>query len=257
MNYYKPIIYVTERMNGMLNIKIGIVSNINVEQNPVFFKIDKISVNSDYIEAVEKVKGIPIMIPVVSSEFILNSFIDICNGFIFTGGIDINPIYYGENPYPKLGMINSKLDEFQLKLMREVLKSKKPFLAICRGMQILNVVCGGTLYQDMDQIPGYTIQHQQSGERYNVIHKINFYKNTILHSLYGDETYVNSFHHQSINKLGNNLIISGRSPDGVIESVEVKDYNFGVGVQWHPEMMFTNFDSMKPLFEALVYASSK
>lgn len=240
-----------------MNMRIGIVSNINVEQNPIFFKIDKVSVNNDYVEAVEKVKGIPIMLPVVSSDLSLNSFIDICDGFIFTGGTDINPIYYRENPYPKLRTVNSKLDEFQLKLMKKVLKSKKPFLAICRGVQILNVVCGGTLYQDMEQITSSTIQHQQFGERYNVIHKVNFNKNTILHSLYGDETYVNSFHHQAINKLGNNLIISGRSPDSIIESIEVKGYNFGVGVQWHPEMMLTHSDSMKPLFKALIDASSQ
>jgi putative glutamine amidotransferase len=239
----------------MLNVKIGIVTNISVEQNPITFKVDKISVNSDYVEAIEKVNSIPIMLPVVSSDDTLDKYIDICDGFLFTGGIDINPMYYSEDPHPKLGMINSILDEFQLNLMKKVLKSKKPFLAICRGMQILNVVCNGTLYQDMDQYPSTAIQHQQLGERYNVIHKVNFNEHTILHNLYGNETFVNSFHHQAVNKLGYNLIISGQSPDGIIESIEVKDYNFGIGVQWHPEMMFTKFDSMKPLFEALITAA--
>lgn len=241
----------------MVNIKIGIVSNISVEQNQVIFKVDRISVSNDYVEAVEKVKGIPILLPAVSSETSLDCFINICDGFIFTGGMDINPLYYKENPHPKLGMINSKLDEFQLKLMKKVLNSKKPFLAICRGMQILNVACNGTLYQDINSIPNKTILHQQSGERYNVIHKVNFKNNTVLHSIYGNETYVNSFHHQAINKLGDNLLVSGFSPDGVIESIEVKNYNFGIGVQWHPEMMLTQSDSMKPLFEALVKAIFK
>lgn len=239
----------------MSKSKIGVVTSIAIEQNPVIFKVDRIYVNSDYIEAVEKVDATPIMIPVILSDESLDTYIDICDGFLFSGGMDINPLYYNQDPHKKLGMINCKLDEFQLKLMNKVLKSKKPFLAICRGLQILNVACGGTLYQDLDEITKSTIQHKQSGERYNVIHKVYFEKDSILYDLYGKETYVNSFHHQSINGLGNNLLITGRACDGVIESVQVKDYNFGLGVQWHPEMMFTHFESVKPLFEALVQAS--
>jgi len=235
--------------------KIGIVTTISVEQNPVIFKRNKIYVDSDYTEAIEKVNGIPFLIPVVSSDDSLDAYIDVCDGFVFSGGTDINPLFYNKDPHKKLRMVNSKLDEFQLKLMKKVLKSQKPFLAICRGLQILNVACGGTLYQDLDEIPRDTIQHEQSGERYNVIHKVNFEKNSVLFNLLGNETYVNSFHHQSINTLGNNLIIVGRAPDGVVESIEVKDYTWGIGVQWHPEMMFSHFDSMKPLFESLVKAS--
>jgi putative glutamine amidotransferase len=244
-------------MVRMLKSKIGIVTSITIEQNPVIFKVDRVYVNSDYIEAIEKVDATPIMIPVVLSDESLDIYIDICDGFLFSGGIDINPIYYNQDPHKKLGTINSKLDEFQLKLMKKVLKSEKPFLAICRGLQILNVVCGGTLYQDLDEITNNTIQHQQSGERYNLIHKVYFEKNSILHGLYGKETYVNSFHHQSIHELGSNLLITGRASDGVIEAVEVKNYNFGLGVQWHPEMMFSHFEYVKPLFESLVSASLK
>lgn len=241
----------------MSKAKIGVITHITYEQNPIILKVDRIYVNSDYIESVEKVNGIPIMIPVISSEDILDTYVDICDGFLFTGGIDINPLYYNEDPHKSLGMVNYKLDEFQLKLMKKVLKSKKPFLAICRGLQILNVACGGTLYQDLEQVPKNTIQHQQSGERYNLIHKVYFEENSILYDLYGKETYVNSFHHQAINNLGNNLIITGRAPDGIIESVQVKDYNFGLGVQWHPEMMFSHFENVKPLFQSLIDSSIK
>ncbi|MDS0525743.1 gamma-glutamyl-gamma-aminobutyrate hydrolase family protein [Clostridium sp. SHJSY1] len=238
----------------MAEVKIGLVATICVDENPVANKIDKISVNNEYIQAIEKVGGIPLIIPVISSELSLDAYVDICDGFLFTGGIDINPIYYNKNPHKKLGYVDSRLDEFQLKLMKKVLKAEKPFLAICRGVQILNVVCGGTLYQDLDEIPNDTIQHQQRGERCNLIHKVNFESNTILYDLLGDEIYVNSFHHQSVEKLGDNLIITGQAPDGVIEALEVKDYNWGVGVQWHPEIMFNHFDSMRPLFEGLIKA---
>jgi len=246
-----------ERMINMSKSKIGIVTSIAIEQNPVLGKVDRIYVNNDYIEAIEKVNATPIMLPVILSDESLDTYIDICDGFLFSGGIDINPLFYNQDPQKKLGMTNSKLDEFQLKLMNKVLKSKKPFLAICRGLQILNVACGGTLYQDLDEIIKDTAQHKQSSERYNAIHKVHLEKNSILYDLYGSETHVNSFHHQSINNLGNNLVITGRADDGIIEAVQVKDYNFGLGVQWHPEMIFTKYDSVKPLFEALVKASLK
>ena len=235
--------------------KIGIVTTISVDQTSMTFKKDRICVDSDYTEAIEKVNGLPFLIPVVSSDDNLDSYVDICDGFLFSGGMDINPLCYNKDPHRKLGMVNSKLDEFQLKLMKKVLKSQKPFLAICRGLQILNIACGGTLYQDLDELPSNTIQHEQSGERYNVIHNVIFEKNSILYDLFGNNTYVNSFHHQSIDELGNNLIIVGRAPDNVVEGIQVKDYNFGLGVQWHPEMMFSHFDSMRPLFESLVKAS--
>lgn len=235
--------------------KIGIVTTISADEHSMTFKKDRICVDSDYTEAIEKVNGLPFLIPVVSSDDNLDSYVDIFDGFLFSGGLDINPLCYKKDPHRKLGMVNSKLDDFQLKLMKKVLKSKKPFLAICRGLQILNIACGGTLYQDLDEIPSYTIQHQQSGERYNVIHNVTFEKNSILYDLFGNETYVNSFHHQSINKLGNSLFIVGLAPDNVVEAIQVKDYTFGLGVQWHPEMMFSHFDSMRPLFESLVKAS--
>lgn len=239
----------------MTKVKIGIVANTCIEQNPVTFKINRISVNSDYTEAIEKANGIPLIIPMVSSGENLDAYVDICDGFLFTGGIDINPIYYNKNPHKKLGQVDSRLDEFQLELMKKVLKANKPFLGICRGVQILNVVCGGTLYQDLDEIPYETIQHQQCGERSNLIHKVNFEDKSILYDIFGSEVFVNSFHHQSIEKLGDNLTVVGRAPDGVIEAVQVKDYKWGLGVQWHPEIMFSHFDSMRPLFEGLIKAS--
>lgn len=241
----------------MSKVKIGVVTHITTEVNPIIYKVDRIYVNIDYIEAIEKVSATPIMIPIVSSDESLDTYVDICDGFLFTGGLDINPLYYNEEPHPKLGMVNYKLDEFQLKLMKKVLESKKPLLAICRGLQILNVVCGGTLYQDFEQIPQSTIQHQQSGERYNLIHKVNFEKNSILYNIYGEETFVNSFHHQAIKDIGSGLKVIGKAPDGVIEAIELENHDFGLGVQWHPEMMFVHFESVKPLFQALVDASKK
>ena len=146
--------------------------------------------------------------------------------------------------------LNSGLSEGQA-------ASKKPFLAICRGIQILNVACGGNLYQDFSEVPYPTIQHYQKSERYDPIHQININSDSLLYNLFGEKLYVNSFHHQCINQLGNNLKVSALASDNVIEAIELKNYQFGMGVQWHPEMMLIDNDMMLPLFCKLITTSHK
>ncbi|MCQ2968815.1 MAG: gamma-glutamyl-gamma-aminobutyrate hydrolase family protein [Clostridium sp.] len=236
----------------MKKSKIGIVSTLFLDNN-----IDRISVSSDYINAIEKSNGLPIIIPITSNLENIDTYINLCDGFLFTGGIDINPFFYKETPYKNLGEFNSKLDLFQLSLMKNIIDSKKPFLAICRGIQILNVACGGTLYQDFKQVPYHTVQHYQKSARYDPIHLINIKSNSTLYDLFGESLYVNSFHHQCINKLGHNLKISALAPDNVIEAIEIKNYKFGIGVQWHPEMMLINNDKMLYLFSELIETSYK
>ncbi len=180
-----------------------------------------------------------------------------CDGFLFTGGIDINPYFYKKNPHKELGEFNSKLDLFQLSLMQNIISSKKPFLAICRGIQILNVACGGTLYQDFSEVPNNTIQHYQKSAKYEFIHLINIKTDSLLYNLFGESLYVNSFHHQCINQLGDNLSISAIAPDNIIEAIELNNYTFGIGVQWHPEMMLINNNKMLPLFSKLISTSLK
>ena len=232
--------------------KIGVVSTLFLDN-----KINRISVSSDYINAIEKSSGLPIIIPTNSNLENINSYIDLCDGFLFTGGIDINPYFYNKNPHKELGEFNSKLDLFQLSLMENIITSKKPFLAICRGIQILNVACGGNLYQDFSEVPYPTIQHYQKSERYDPIHQININSDSILYNLFGEKLYVNSFHHQCINQLGNNLKVSALASDNVIEAIELKNYQFGMGVQWHPEMMLIDNDTMLPLFCKLITTSHK
>ena len=145
--------------------------------------------------------------------------------------------------------------------MQNIISSKKPFLAICRGIQILNVACGGTLYQDFSEVPNNTIQHYQKSAkyefRYDPIHQININSDSLLYNLFGEKLYVNSFHHQCINQLGDNLSISAIAPDNIIEAIELNNYTFGIGVQWHPEMMLINNNKMLPLFSKLISTSLK
>ena len=227
--------------------KIGIISSLFLDN-----KSNKILVSSDYVNAIERVNGIPIIIPITSNLEYLDIYINLCNGFLFTGGIDINPYFYNENPKKNLGEFNTDFDLFQITLMQKVIVSKKPFLAICRGMQILNVSCGGTLYQDISEFPNKTLQHYQKIKKSDPFHLIKINTNSTLFNIFGKELYVNSFHHQCIKKLGTNLKISAIAPDNIIEAIELENYNFGVGVQWHPEMLFTSSEKVKPIFSTLI-----
>ena len=138
-------------------------------------------------------------------------------------------------------------------MMRKILEHNKPVLAICRGMQILNVTCGGTIYQDLTSACFDCINHmQKSLQRKDVSHKVYFEQGTKMHRLFDNFAYTNSFHHQSIHRLGEGLIVSGKTGDDIVEAIEMPSHTFVVGVQWHPECMLKSAPQMKQLFHALI-----
>ncbi|HEX3022987.1 MAG TPA: gamma-glutamyl-gamma-aminobutyrate hydrolase family protein [Lachnospiraceae bacterium] len=231
---------------------IGVVTSI---QFATGMGTDHIYVNDEYIISMEKIGAVPVMIPVVTTLDILDIYIDMCDGFLFTGGVDINPIHFKKGPHRKLGTVNNKLDNFQIILMKKVISSGKPFLAICRGIQLLSVVLGGTLYQDLDEVPGTSLLHEQKSERYCGIHQVYFQPDSKLYEIFGESTFVNSYHHQCVASPGRNVHITGKTSDNVVEAVELANYNFGIGVQWHPEMMFACTGEMETLFRAFLDAT--
>ena len=126
-----------------------------------------------YIQSVRYAKGIPLLIPLVRSDRMIDDYVSLCDGFLFCGGEDITPLLFGEEPQNGNGKTDITVDLFQIRLMKRVLASRKPVLAICRGMQILNVSCGGTIWQDLSLIPQPTLNHtQQSASRGDVSHRI-------------------------------------------------------------------------------------
>ena len=151
-------------------------------------------------------------------------------------------------------MLFRSLDRCQIPLMQKAIRARKPILAICRGHQILNVVCGGTLYQDNTLHGGEVFKHFQSADRSDYCHMVHIEPGSTLHTLFGDQIWTNSFHHQSVKDLGRGLRVTARAEDGIVEAIELEDYPFGLGIQWHPEGMFEEEDSMHPLFEAFIQA---
>lgn len=230
---------------------IGIVTILDEHAVPRVFT------NINYPNAVIRGGGIPVMLPPTKSEEILEQYVEVCDGFLFSGGQDISPCRYGELPNRLVGPTSLFLDDYQLSLMKLVLDSRKPVVAICRGIQVMNVACGGTLYQDLTEFSSSVSKHMQETDRGDVSHPVTIHEDTQLFELFGSRIWTNSYHHQALKQVAENLRVAAQSDDGVVEAVEVRDYPFGIGLQWHPEAMMFSDDAMLPLFEAFIQASGK
>lgn len=213
-------------------------------------------VSDAYIQAVKSAGGLPIVLPLVKSKATIQEYASLCDGFLFCGGGDITPLLFGEEPRFGIGTTDITLDLFQIRLMKEILAKEKPVLAICRGMQVLNVACGGTIYQDLNEVNFETINHMQTSlSRKDISHKVFFAPKTRMHRMFGDFAFTNSFHHQAVDLLGTGLIASGTTGDDIVEAIEMPSQTFVIGVQWHPESMLDSAPNMKQLFHALIHHS--
>lgn len=231
---------------------IGIMATIHeLNDVPGFTRL-----NNTYVISVSQAGGVPIVIPTRLTEAERQRIVTLCDGFVFSGGIDITPSFFGEDAHAGIGECHFGLDQVQLDLMHDVLRARKPLLGICRGHQLLNVACGGTLYQDLSEIPNQVLKHRQDTPYGDVVHRITIQEDSLLADLLGTDILVNSYHHQSVKDAGHGVRITAYAADGVAEAIELTDYPFAVGVQWHPEVMVTAGDqSMLPLFEKLVEAA--
>jgi putative glutamine amidotransferase len=223
----------------------------NARQEPEVFRL-----REDYVRSVETAGGLPLVVAPGRPED-APEFLDHVGGLLLTGGADIHPKHYGEEPHEKLGRTFDERDAFELALCREALRRDLPILAICRGHQVLNVATGGTLIQDIPSEVTGACAHDPDVERWETCHEVEILPGTRLREILGTErAAVNSFHHQSVKQLGRDLVLSARSPDGVVEGIEMPRAlrRFVVGVQWHPESFWDHPPGFKPLFEALVGA---
>jgi putative glutamine amidotransferase len=163
--------------------------------------------------------------------------LDGVDGLLLTGGDDVDPAIYGETPHPTYDVSEPGRDAFEIDLVRRALAADVPVLAICRGLQVLNVALGGTLIQDIPSEPAALLQHDADGPPTTLAHTVAVAPGSCLAALVGpgETRAVNSRHHQSIRALGQGLVVTATSPDGIIEAAEVPAARFCLGVQWHPE----------------------
>ncbi|MFC7370245.1 gamma-glutamyl-gamma-aminobutyrate hydrolase family protein [Fictibacillus iocasae] len=220
--------------------------------------LDSVSVHQKYVDSVITAGGIPFVLPIGNRETAKKSA-EFCDGILLSGGEDLNPVSYDETPHPDVGKVNSKRDDFEIALVKYTREQKKPIFAICRGIASLNVALGGKLIQDVHSQLEKSIKHYQEAARGEVTHHVKVEKESLLHEITGqDELQVNSFHHQAVGRLADELKVSAKAPDGVIEAIEGKSRNpMMLAVQWHPEEMAHENEDMHKLFKAFVQEATK
>lgn len=235
---------------------IGITSNILKDSSGMFPGYSRAYVNEDYIISIVRNGGIPIILPLNGENSVLKEQMSLLDGLILSGGSDISPLKYGEEPYNLLGEIMPARDDFDMKLLDYAIQKGIPILGICRGMQIMNVYHGGTLYQDNSYHSKNVLKHWQGHGTDIPTHHVSLHKDSTLYKIYNKETIcVNSFHHQSIKELGKGLKITARSKDGIIEGIESTYYPFMIGVQWHPEMLCCTEENSNRIFATFIKKS--
>jgi putative glutamine amidotransferase len=216
-----------------------------------------------YIRAIIQAGGLPLLIPVVEQEELIQTYYTHLDGLLLAGGKDITPDHYGEAPHEKLDTTDPTQDDLELALTRRALADQMPILAICRGIQMLNVAHGGTLYQDIGAQYTTSIDHRISlhHARENRRddwsfpgHELQLEPDSLLaHLLATEHLHINSLHHQAIKHLGEGLRAVGHAPDGITEAVEGICEAFVVGVQCHPEALYAGSNPRWPaLFTAFV-----
>jgi len=221
--------------------------------NPLLFSIDQ-----TYVQAVKLGGGAPVIIPSCLEEAELRAVFELLDGLVFSGGGDILPALFGEEDSGLLWFVDERRDRSELALARWALADGLPLLAICRGIQVLNVAAGGTLIQDIPtQVPHALTHSTVAGRPRDIVaHTVEVEPSSHLAALVGGgELGVNSAHHQAVKDVGEGLIVTARAPDGVIEGLESPHHPFCIGVQWHPEAMAESRPGMRCLFVGLARAA--
>lgn len=212
-------------------------------------------VAGDNIYCLEEAGAVPVMIPYCRNTENLFAILETLDGILLTGGTDIDPNIYGKRPMPHCGRVIMERDAYDLLIARYCYDQKLPILGMCRGIQLLNVSRGGTLYQDLGKEAGLTHCYMGNvGPRNYRVHTTSFTPGSILHRIFGDQVRTNSFHHQGVWEPGENVEVTALAEDGAVEGIEISGgASFMVGVQWHPEMMY-DAEDQKALFRAFVDA---
>lgn len=209
-----------------------------------------------YMDGVAQAGGLPVMLPLTEEPEDICQLALMCDGFLFAGGHDVSPSLYGEEKIPQCAQTCAERDEMERLLFLEVLALDKPVLGICRGIQFINAVLGGTLYQDLPTQMPSRVEHHQTPPYDRPVHSVTLKTGSPLFELLQKKTLaVNSYHHQAIRRLAEGLETMAVSPDGLAEAVCLPQKRFVWALQWHPEFAYRTDEDCRKIFEEFVRRS--
>lgn len=235
---------------------IGVTPDIGIDDTSADLNDSNLFLSHRYNQAVLNGGGIPMVLPLILSRKTLRSALDRLHGVLVTGGnFDIDPILYGEKPLELIREIKKYRTQFELELITLALERDLPILGVCGGQQAINVVLGGSLYQDISTQVPHALEHEQRTPKGQSSHTINILTKTKLHGIVGCKAIkVNTSHHQAVKEPGKGLITNATAEDGIIEGIESTDHRFVLGVQWHPECLLERNLPQRKIFSSFVSA---
>lgn len=215
---------------------------------------DRFELGAAYVAAVRRAGGRPLLIPPGDPD--PAAVLDLIDGLVLTGGGDVDPARYGAGPHPSVDRVDAARDRLELALAEGTMARPIPTLAICRGMQIVNVAAGGSLIVDLDSCPDRTVEHRRV-PREAVPHAVAVEPGALVARVMGTPTAAPmSLHHQAVDRPGVGFRVVGRAPDGVVEAIEHADHPWLAAVQWHPEMSAETDPTQQALFDGLIAAAT-
>ncbi len=221
-------------------------------------KLNSIWMLPGYLDGIYEAGAVPVILPMRLTEDEVLKIDSFCDGYLFTGGHDVNPELYWENNRGKCGYVYNKRDSLEKTIFGVAYEKDKPILGICRGIQIINVLAGGTLYQDIPTERPSEISHSMEPPYDREAHKVEIVTSSSLYTLLKEKIIsVNSYHHQAIRELAPSLSVMAKAEDGIIEAVEDKSKHFLWAVQWHPEFLYKNDANSIKIFKEFVNACKR
>ena len=217
-----------------------------------------VSLRKDFLDAMESLGCLPVILPMTDSEGALEAMLEQMDGFLFSGGEDVHPRYFGQEILPGCGTVCPVRDRMELALLKKLAAGRKPVLGVCRGLQVLNVALGGAVFQDVYKYSGLdpVILHNQPLPAEETSHQVSIERDSLLYQIVGKTSLmVNSLHHQAVSTPAPRMAVTARAPDGLIEAIELKGHPFYLGVQWHPERLWRNHEEHLQLFRAFAEAA--
>jgi putative glutamine amidotransferase len=209
-----------------------------------------------YSRAVADCGGAPVLVPAACGQNALDRILEAADGLLLSGGADVHPRFYGEEPISGLGPVDEPLDRMEIAAVKAALKARMPVLAVCRGIQVLNIALGGTVFQDIESQVPESIGHRQNAAKSVTTHSVRIERPSPFFDIFRRrQIWVNGRHHQAVKDIAEGLQVAAWAPDGIVEAVFATAHRFVLGVQWHPEGTFSEDVHSRKLFAAFVKAA--